>query len=129
MDFVQAGKIIGPAIALIVGMYNGGMWVNSHFAKTTDIQDIKASNRFRDLRFEEKVMTDRGTAIQLRLWRIEKLYPKGVSTAPVAVQELYRQMVVDQAEVRRQVQNIMETYRTVGYPATDDYYRYEQPIR
>ena len=85
-------------------------------------------HQFTDLRLEEKILTDRVRAIQERMWSVEDRYPV-LTLAPVAVREEYRQMVADLADVQRQIQSVMDTYRQVGYPASSDYYHYERPYR
>ena len=129
MDLHAGSKALGAIVAVVGGLYTGGTWIDARFAKTSDIQTLRSDARFTNLRLEEKILTDRTVAIQTRLWSLEDRHGRDLTTAPSSVREEYRQMAVDLADVRRQIQSVMEQYRAVGYPATDSYYRYEQPHR
>ena len=128
MDLADAGKAVGAVVALVGGLYSGGAWVDTRYAHVSEVRQVEHRHQFTDLRLEEKILTDRVRAIQERMWSVEDRYPV-LTTAPVAVREEYRQMVADLADVQRQIQSVMDTYRQVGYPASSEYYHYERPHR
>ena len=119
-------KLAGTVLALVVGVttstYKGVEFVDARYAKSGDVQ-------LTNLRLEEKILTDRTVAIQSRIWTLEDRYGVDLFEAPGTVKEQYRQMVVDLADVKAQIQSVMQAYRAGGYPASDSYYSYEQPHR
>ena len=123
------GAWIGTMTALVGALYSGSFWIETRYAKTSEMQAVQSDARFTSLRLEEKILTDRVAAIQSRLWSLEDRYQGGINTAPNPVREEYRQMVIDLADVQRQIQSVMAAYRAVGYPASPTYYHYEQPHR
>ena len=129
MDLHALSKVSASVIALVGGLYTGGAWIEGRYAKVPDVQAVRTAAQFTALRLEEKILTDRVAAIQSRLWRVEDHYHGQMATAPQPVIDDYRHMVTDLAEVQRQIRVVMDTYRAVGYPASDTYYQYEQPHR
>ena len=129
MDLSTVMKTGTAAGTLLVSLYTGGSWLDARYAHTEAVDALTSDTRFTNLRLEEKILTDRVAAIQTRMWSLEDRYHHDLTTAPPAVREEYRKMVVDLDDVRQQIQSVMAQYRAVGYPATMDYYRYERPHR
>ena len=116
---LSAVGMVGVAVST---MYGGMNWVEDRYARAPRVELL-------ELRFEEKVLTDRAVAIQDRIWEIEDRYQDFLAVAPVSVKEEHRQMVADLAKVRQDIQAVMDGYHRKNYPATDDYYRYENSKR
>lgn len=116
---LSAVGLVGVAISTL---YGGANWVEDRYVKTSRVELL-------ELRFEEKVLTDRSIAIQDRIWEIEDRYEGFLSVAPVSVKEEHRQMVADLATIKQEIRAVMDRYRQRGYPASDDYYKYENSKR
>jgi dsDNA-binding SOS-regulon protein len=116
---LSAFGMVGVAVST---MYGGMNWVEDRYARAPRVELL-------ELRFEEKVLTDRAVAIQDRIWEIEDRYQDFLTVAPVSVKEEHRQMVADLAKVKDEIRAVMDGYRQKGYPATSDYYKYENAKR
>jgi dsDNA-binding SOS-regulon protein len=113
---------VGSVGVLCTTLYGGATWVDDRFARAPRVELL-------ELRFEEKVMTDRAVAIQDRIWEIEDRYDDFLNVAPVSVKEEHRQMVADLAKVRDEIRAVMDRYHQRDYPASSDYYKYENSKR
>jgi hypothetical protein len=113
---------IAAAGAAISSLYGGMTFIDDRYARAPQVQLL-------ELRVEEKILTDRVSAIQHRLWKIEDEYGANLTGAPVTVKEEYRHMVHDREQIKDQIQSIMDSYRRNGYNASDTYYSYERPVR
>jgi dsDNA-binding SOS-regulon protein len=113
---------VGSVGVLCTTLYGGATWVDDRFARAPRVELL-------ELRFEEKVMTDRAVAIQDRIWEIEDRYDDFLNVAPVSVKEEHRQMIADLAKVREEIRAVMDGYHRKNYPASDDYYKYENSKR
>ena len=117
---------IGGAVATAWG---GVSFIDDRYGKTAEIQEVKQATTFVNLRLEEKILTDRVAAIQQRIWKLEDRYGDTMTTAPDTAKEEHRQMQTDLASMHEQIVSVMDAYRRQGYPATENYYKYEQPHR
>jgi hypothetical protein len=129
MTLLDAGKMTSAAVVVVTALYSGGTFIDARFAKTNEVKGLQSSMRLTNLRLEEKILVDRTVAIQHRMWSLEDRYGRDLVTAPPAVKEEYRQMVVDLADIQKQIAALMDAYRAGGYNASDEYYHYERPRR
>jgi hypothetical protein len=123
-------KLAGSVLAFVVGtttsVYKGVEFIDAR----NDARYAKAAEgQLTGLRLEELILTIRQKAIQEQVWAIESCYGTDMFDAPGPVREQYRQMVIDLADVKMQIQSVMQAYRASGYNASDTYYHYEQPHR
>jgi len=116
---LSAVGMVGVAVSTL---YGGITYIDDRYAQAPRVELL-------ELRFEEKVLTDRAVAIQDRIWEIEDRYENFLTVAPVSVKEEHRQMVADLAKVKDEIRAVMDGYRQKGYPATSDYYKYENSKR
>lgn len=101
IGFVGAG---GTALATLWG---GASFVDTRYAHAPDVVKI-------EFRLEQKILTDRASQIQQRLWKIEDRYSTDLFEAPAMVKEEYRQLKEELADLDNELTSIQQDYRRQG---------------
>lgn len=114
MDFPTLGKFVGGAATIIGALYGGGTFVDNRYAHQGDVQLIS-------MRLEQKVLTDRASQIQQRIWKIEDRYGSDLKEAPETVKEEYRQLKMELNDLDHELNAVQQEYRSVG-KSNEGYY-------
>jgi len=92
---------------LLGGVLGTAFTIDSRYAKTGEIADIKDYVQKIDKRLEIKILKDRANALQERMWKIEDRYGMEIAKMPEEVREQYR-------ELKKEYDDIMEKIKKDG---------------
>jgi|GEM_PF-2807462 hypothetical protein len=110
----------GGFVAFSTAAYNGATFVDSRYAHDADVTLI-------EMRLEQKILTDRSSQIQQRIWKIEDRYPD-MSQAPETVQEEYRQLKRELYSLDQELNTVQQEYKQRNDPMPSRPY-YDGPRR
>lgn len=105
--FKIASAAVG-AIALTVSSgYKAVSWHNDTFAERNDVVLV-------EMRLEQKILTDRSSQIQQRMWKIEDRYGLDLKDAPETVKEEYRQLQDELDDLDKELVVLQQEYRQMN---------------
>lgn len=109
VSFMTAG---GTALATLWG---GASFVDTRYAHAPDVVRI-------EFRLEQKILADRSSQLQQRIWKIEDRYGPDLFEAPAMVKEEYRQLKEELADLDQELNAVQQEYKRQGSSSGSRYY-------
>ena len=110
----HTGAVIGAISASVGALYGAGSFVETRYAHSTDVVLVS-------MRLEQKILTDRASQLQQRLWKIEDRYGIDLHDAPETVKEEVRQIKEELADLDQEMQAQRQEFQQMqqGYYGKD----------
>lgn len=104
---ITAVKVLSAGGAAIATLYGGATFVDHRYAHHESVVQI-------EFRLEQKILTDRSSRLQQRIWQIEDRYGPDLQDAPDTVREEYRRIQAELADLEQEITSVQDEYRREG---------------
>ncbi len=114
-DLIKYG---GSACGALGVLYGGATFTHD---KLQQVDIMEENIVLIDMRLESKILTDRYTLLQQRLWKIEDRYGVDLFEAPGPIKEEYRTIKAEMTALEHEINVVQQEYRRRG-SSSNQYY-------
>lgn len=110
----DATKFVSFAVTgltMMGGLYGGVTYTHDHLQQVDTMQQ---SIMLIDMRMDMKILSDRATALQARLWKIEERYGADLFDAPGTVRDEYKAISAELEALKHDLLTVQQEYRRQG---------------
>lgn len=100
--------LIGSGFVGLTTIYTGATFTHDHLQQVDQMQQTIV---LIDMRMDLKILSDRMTALQARLWKIEERYGTDLFDAPGPVRDEYKQISQELERIRSELLALQQEYR------------------